>query len=93
MLKFCMCLTVRVCITIYAVPTEFPISVNCKNKVNYGGRRFYTLLDPTVVPIKSVKKSAKIREITFHEKKCKSDKFWLGNALLYVPNQLFFEKF
>ena len=49
MLKFCMCLTVRVCITIYAVPTEFPISVNCKNKVNYGGRRFYTLLDPTVV--------------------------------------------
>ena len=49
MLKFCMCLTVRVCITIYAVPTEFPISVNCKNKVNYGGRRFYTLLDPTIV--------------------------------------------
>ena len=40
----------RPCVyTIYAVPTEFPISVNCKNKVNYGGRRFYTLLDPTVV--------------------------------------------
>ena len=60
--------------TIYAASTEFPIAAhfcNCKNKVNYGRGRFYTLLDSTQsqCAVKSSKSAKKIREITFYKKK------------------------